>query len=92
MRDLGQCHDDAATDRVAGVQAGQRAQLEHGRPRVDDGLEALAHHHLAPATMPFDVLRATPGEHLVVQRPHLLGERTHGVRVVGELLARRGEM
>ena len=65
---LGQRHDDAAADRVAGVQAGQRAQLEHGRAGVDQRLEALAHHHLAAGPVALDVLRAAAGEDLVVQR------------------------
>ena len=75
MRDLGQRHDDAAADRVAGVQAGQRAQLEHRRAGVDERLEPLAHHHLAAGPVALDVLRAAAGEHLVVQRAHLVGQR-----------------
>ena len=45
--DLGQRHDHPAPERVAGLQAGQRAQLENGSAGVDQGLEPLAHHHLA---------------------------------------------
>ena len=65
---LGQGDHDAAADRVAGVQPGQRAQLEHGRAGVDQRLEALAHQHLAAGPVALDVLRAAAGEDLVVQR------------------------
>ena len=91
VRHLGQRDDDAAADRVAGVQAGQRAQLEHGRAGVDQRLEALAHHHLAAGAVALDVLRPAAGEHLVVQRAHLVGQRAHGGGVVAELVARHGE-
>ena len=87
VRHLGQRHDDAAAHRVAGVQPGQRAQLEHGRAGVDQRLEALAHHHLAAGAVALDVLRAAPGQHLVVQGAHLVGQRAHGGRVVRELVA-----
>ena len=75
VRDLGERHHHAATDRVPGLQSGQRAQLEHRRARVDECLEALAHHHLAAGPVALDVLRPAPGQHLVVQRPHLVGQR-----------------
>ena len=78
--------------RVAGVQAGQRAQLEHGGARVDERLEPLAHHHLAAGAVALDVLRAAAGQHLVVQRAHLVGQRAHGVGVGAELARRRGEV
>ena len=91
VRHLGQRHDDTAAHRVARVQAGQRAQLEHGRPRVDERLEALAHHHLAAGPVALDVLRPAPAQHLLVQRVHLLGQRAHGGRVLRELVAGGGE-
>ena len=75
MGDLGQRHDDAAADRIAGVQAGQRAELEHRGARVDQRLEALAHHHLAAGAVALDVLRAPAGQHVVVQVAHLVDQR-----------------
>ena len=45
-------------------------QLEHGRARIDQRLHALAHHHLVAGPMTFDVLRAAPGQHVVVQGTH----------------------
>ena len=54
--DLDQGHDDAAADRITGVQPGQRRELEHGRARIDQCFDALAHHHLAAGPMTFDVL------------------------------------
>ena len=92
MRHLGQRHDDAATDGVPGLQAGQRAQLEQGGAGVDQGLQALAHHHLAAGPMALHVLRAAAGEDLIVQPADLVGQCPHGVRVGGELLARGVEM
>ena len=89
---LGQGHDDAAADGVPGLQAGQRAQLEHGRAGVDQGLQALADQHLAAGPVALHVLRTAAGEDLVVQPADLVGQCPHGVRVGGELLARRGEM
>ena len=91
LGNFAQRHDDAASDRVAGVQSGERAELEHGRPGVDERLEALAHHQLAPGPVPLDVARAAPGEELVVERPHLVGHRPHGAGVGHELFARRGQ-
>ena len=91
MRHLGQRDHDAAADRVAGVEPGQRAELEHGRAGVDERLEALAHHHLAAGPVPFDVLRAAARQHLVVQRAHLVDEAAHGVRLGAVLGVRRAQ-
>ena len=91
VRHLGQRHDHAAAHRVAGVQAGERAQLEHRRAGVHQRLEALAHHHLAAGPVALDVLRAAAGEDLVVQRAHLVDQRAHGGGVVPELLAGDGQ-
>ena len=68
VRHLGQGHHDAAADRVAGVQPGQRAQLEHRRAGVDQRLQTLAHQHLAAGPVALHVLRAAAGEDVVVQR------------------------
>ena len=65
MRHLDQGHDDTAAHRVAGVQAGERAQLEHGGAGVHQGLQALSHEHLAAGPMAFHVPGATAGEDLV---------------------------
>ena len=93
VRHLGQRHDDAAAHRVAGVQTGQRAQLEHGRARVDQRLEPLAHHHLAAGPVALDVLRAPAGQHLVVQvRAPPRPARRMAARCSRELLARGGEV
>ena len=92
VRHLDQRHDDTAAHRVAGMQAGERAQLEHGGAGVDQGLQALAHQHLAAGPVALHVLRAAAGEDLVLQPADLVSERPHGLCVGSELLARRGEM
>ncbi len=91
MRNLGERHDHAAPDGVVGVQTGERAELEHGRPGVDERLEALTHHELAPGPVPLDVARPAAGEQTVVERPHLVRQRPHGAGVAHEFLAPRGE-
>ena len=91
VRHLGQRHHDAAADRVARVQPGERAQLEHRGAGVDQRLEALAHHHLAAGAVALHVLRPAAGQHLVVQGAHLVDQRAHGLGVVSELVARDGQ-
>ena len=70
--DLDQRDHDPAADGIPGVQPGQRAELEHGRARVDERFDALAHHHLASSPVALDVLRSAAGQHIVVQSAHLV--------------------
>ena len=81
VRDFAQRDDDTAADRVARVQAGERAELEYRGAGVDERLEPLAHHHLVAGAMPLDVLRPAAGQHPVVQHAHLVAQRAHGVGV-----------
>ena len=91
VRHLGQRDHDTATDRVARVQPGQRAQLEHRRAGVDQRLQALADQHLAAGPVTLHVLRPATGEDAVVQGTHLVDQRAHGGGVVAELVARHGQ-
>ena len=91
VRHLDQRHDDTAAHRVAGVQAGERAQLEHRRAGVHESLETLAHQHLAAGPVALHVLGAAAGEDILVQRVHLVDQHAHGGGVVPELLTGDGQ-
>ena len=91
MRDLGQRHHDTATDRVARVQPGQRAQFEHGGAGVRQSLQALADHHLAAGAVSRHVLLPATGQQAVVQGMHLVDQRAHRCGVLSELVARDGQ-
>ncbi len=91
MGDLAQRHGHPAPERVAGLETGQRAQLEHGSAGVDQGLDPLAHHHLAARPMALDVVRASTGQHLVVQVAHVGDEEAHGLGVGHELVPGDGQ-
>ena len=86
MRDLDQGHNDTAADRVAGVQARERAQLQHRRAGVHQSLEALAHQHFAAGPVALHVLGAPTGENILVQHAHLFDQHAHGGGVVLEFV------
>ena len=76
-----QRHRHPTPERVAGLQTGQGAQLENGSAGVDQRLDPLAHHHLAARPVTLDIVRASTGQHLVVQVAHVVDEEAHGVGV-----------
>ena len=91
VRHLGQRNHHAAADRVAGLQPGQRAELEHRRAGIDERLEALAHEHLAAGQVSFHVLCTAAGEDEFLLGAYVVDEHAHGGGVVPELVTRHGQ-